>query len=96
MHIKTGLLILLLPFLTACVTVGGEPPTRNEKASAINVEMGYGYMVFCTITPFISYHMLKVPVLCQGRLSRHPARCENHSCRIFLRESFLLNLNSAF
>jgi type IV pilus assembly protein PilF len=44
MHIKTGLLILLLPFLTACVTVGGEPPTRNEKASAINVEMGYGYM----------------------------------------------------
>jgi type IV pilus assembly protein PilF len=44
MHIKTGLLILLLPFLTACVTVGGEPPTRNEKASDINVEMGYGYM----------------------------------------------------
>ena len=44
MHIKTGLLILLLPFLTACVTVGGEPPTRNEKASDINVQLGYGYM----------------------------------------------------
>lgn len=44
MYIKIGLLILLLPVLTACVTVGGEPPTRNEKASAINVQLGYGYM----------------------------------------------------
>jgi type IV pilus assembly protein PilF len=44
MHIKTGLLILLLPFLTACVTVGGEPPSQNVKASAINVQLGYGYM----------------------------------------------------
>ena len=44
MHIKTGLLILLLPFVTACVTVGGEPPTRNEKASDINVQLGLGYM----------------------------------------------------
>lgn len=44
MHIRIGLLILLLPLLVACVTVGGEPPTRNEKASAINVQLGYGYM----------------------------------------------------
>lgn len=44
MHIKTGLLVLLLPFLTACVTVGGEPPSQNVKASAINVQLGYGYM----------------------------------------------------
>lgn len=44
MHIKIGFLILLLPLLTGCVTVGGEPPTRNEKASAINVQLGFGYM----------------------------------------------------
>jgi type IV pilus assembly protein PilF len=42
--IKTGLLVLLLPILTACVTVGGEPPPQNEKNSAINVQFGIGYM----------------------------------------------------
>lgn len=35
---------LILPALTGCVTVGGEPPTLNEKASAINVQLGMGYM----------------------------------------------------
>ena len=44
MHIKAGLLVLLLPILTACVTVGGEPMDQNEKASAINVQLGLGYM----------------------------------------------------
>ena len=44
MRIKIWLLVLLLPVLTACVTVGGEPPTQNEKASAINVQLGFGYM----------------------------------------------------
>ena len=44
MQIKAGLLALLLPILTACVTVGGEPPAQNEKASAINVQLGIGYM----------------------------------------------------
>jgi type IV pilus assembly protein PilF len=44
MQIRAGLLILLLPILTACVTVGGEPPAQNEKASAINVQLGIGYM----------------------------------------------------
>jgi type IV pilus assembly protein PilF len=44
MQIRTGLLVLLLPILTACVTVGGEPPAQNEKASAINVQLGIGYM----------------------------------------------------
>jgi type IV pilus assembly protein PilF len=44
MQIRAGLLVLLLPILTACVTVGGEPPAQNEKASAINVQLGIGYM----------------------------------------------------
>jgi type IV pilus assembly protein PilF len=44
MQIRVGLLVLLLPILTACVTVGGEPPAQNEKASAINVQLGIGYM----------------------------------------------------
>ena len=44
MKIRAGLLVLLLPILTACVTVGGEPPAQNEKASAINVQLGIGYM----------------------------------------------------
>lgn len=44
MRINPELLILLLPILTACVTVGGEPPTRNEKISAINVQLGLGYL----------------------------------------------------
>ena len=44
MRIRIELLVLLLPLFTGCVTVGGEPPTRNEKASAINVQLGFGYM----------------------------------------------------
>jgi type IV pilus assembly protein PilF len=44
MHIKAVLLVLVLPIVTACVTVGGEPMAQNEKASAINVQLGLGYM----------------------------------------------------
>ncbi|MFT5657879.1 MAG: type IV pilus assembly protein PilF [Gammaproteobacteria bacterium] len=44
MSIRSWFLVLILPVLTACVTVGGEPPTQNEKASKINVELGMGYL----------------------------------------------------
>ncbi|MCP4485888.1 MAG: type IV pilus biogenesis/stability protein PilW [Gammaproteobacteria bacterium] len=43
MRIKNILLILLLPSLAACVTVN-EHQTDNVKASAINVQLGIGYM----------------------------------------------------
>ena len=43
MHIRFKLLLLLLPLLTACVTVGERVPD-NIKASAINVQLGMGYM----------------------------------------------------
>ncbi len=43
MRIKNILLILLLPYLVACVTVSDRQPD-NVKASAINVQLGMGYM----------------------------------------------------
>jgi len=43
MHIKNGLIIVLLPLLISCVTVGDRVPD-NVKASAINVQLGMGYM----------------------------------------------------
>ncbi len=43
MHIRFSILFLLLPLLTACVTVGERVPD-NIKASAINVQLGMGYM----------------------------------------------------
>lgn len=43
MHIRFKLLLLLSPLLTACVTVGERVPD-NIKASAINVQLGMGYM----------------------------------------------------
>ena len=44
MRIKIRLLVFFLPILTACVTAGGEPPVQNKKNSAINVQLGIGYM----------------------------------------------------
>lgn len=43
MHIRFRLL-LLLPLLSACVTVDGERVPDNIKASAINVQLGMGYL----------------------------------------------------
>ncbi|MCP3690486.1 MAG: type IV pilus biogenesis/stability protein PilW [Gammaproteobacteria bacterium] len=43
MPVKNILLILLLPYLVACVTVSDREPD-NVKASAINVQLGVGYM----------------------------------------------------
>ncbi len=43
MHFKKLLLVFLVPFLGACVTVGDRVPD-NIKASAINVQLGMGYL----------------------------------------------------
>ncbi len=43
MPVKNILLVLLLPCLVACVTVSDRQPD-NVKASAINVQLGIGYM----------------------------------------------------
>jgi len=43
MHIKNGLILILLPLLVSCVTTGDRVPD-NVKASAINVQLGMGYM----------------------------------------------------
>jgi type IV pilus assembly protein PilF len=44
LHIKTiAILLPLIALLQACVAVDPQP-TQNEKASAVNVELGVGYM----------------------------------------------------
>lgn len=43
MRIRIRLLYLLIPLLSACVVVD-EKPTDTEKASAINVQLGIGYL----------------------------------------------------
>lgn len=43
MHTRKCLLYLLIPLLSACVTVD-DKPTDTEKASAINVQLGIGYL----------------------------------------------------
>jgi type IV pilus assembly protein PilF len=43
MRTRISLLLVLIPFLSACVTVD-ERPADNEKASAINVQLGIGYL----------------------------------------------------
>ena len=43
MDIKIALLFVLSPLLVACVTVGDRVPD-NVKASAVNVQLGLGYM----------------------------------------------------
>lgn len=43
MHIKNALLLFLIPLLAACVTVGDRVPD-NVKASAVNVQLGMGYL----------------------------------------------------
>jgi len=43
MHTRICLLYLLIPLLSACVTVN-DNPTDNEKASNINVQLGIGYL----------------------------------------------------
>ena len=43
MHARKCLLCLILPLLTACVTVD-KRPSDPEKASAINVQLGMGYL----------------------------------------------------
>lgn len=44
MHIKIVFILLVCGVLSACVTVGGEKKPDNEKASAINVQLGIGYL----------------------------------------------------
>ena len=43
MHYRMRLLCLLIPLLSACVTVE-KGPSDPEKASAINVQLGIGYL----------------------------------------------------
>jgi type IV pilus assembly protein PilF len=43
MRIRLYLLFLLIPLLSACITVDSGP-ADNEKASAINVQLGMGYL----------------------------------------------------
>ena len=40
---KAGLVLMLIPLLSACVTVDSRP-TDTEKASEINVQLGIGYL----------------------------------------------------
>ena len=43
MYTNMRLFYLIIPLLSACVTVGGRP-SNPEKASAINVQLGIGYL----------------------------------------------------
>jgi type IV pilus assembly protein PilF len=44
MQVRTSIIIVLAVLLTACVVAGDPEKARNNKASAINVQLGMGYL----------------------------------------------------
>ncbi len=82
MYIKKGLAIVLLPLLVSCVTVGDRVPD-NIKASAINVQLGMGYMR--------QNNMEQASAKLTKALSQDPDSASAHNAYAILQERLLQN-----
>ncbi len=82
MPIKKTFLILLLPLLLSCVTVGDRVPD-NIKASAINVQLGMGY--------FRQNNMELASQKLHKALDQNPDSASAHNAFAILQERLLQN-----
>ena len=82
MHIKHGLVVILLPLLFSCVTVGDRVPD-NVKASAINVQLGMGYLR--------QNNMEQASAKLTKALNQDPNSASAHNAYAILQERLLQN-----
>ncbi len=82
MPVKNILLILILPYLVACVTVSDREPD-NVKASAINVQLGIGYLR--------QNNMEQANAKLSKALSQNPDSASAHNAYAILQERLLQN-----
>ena len=87
MHIRISPLLLLMPLLTACVTVD-DRPSNPEKASAINVQLGIGYLQQNKLE-LANEKLLKA-------LSQDPKSASAHNAYAILQDRLLIKDKAAY
>ena len=88
MRIKFLWLMIVLPVLSACVTVGGDRPSQQEKASDINVQLGIGYLQQNNLEQ-ANDKLLKA-------LRQNPDSASAHNAYAILQERLLQNDKAAY